>query len=55
MPIGIDKECKAEGTWKTGWTVACTGWRDSQIKFPGGGGTMGDRWSLRLEITPPRD
>ena len=51
-PIGIDKECKAEGTWKTGWTVACKAWRDHPITFPGGTGTMGDRWSLRLEITP---
>ena len=52
MPIGVDKECTTEGTWKTGWTVACRAWRDSPITFPGGSGTRGDRWSLRLEITP---
>jgi hypothetical protein len=51
-PVGVDKECKADGTWKTGWTVTCNAARDSPITFPGGGGTRGDRWSLRLEITP---
>ena len=52
MPIGINQACETTGTWKTGWTVACSAWRDSPITFPGGTGTRGARWSLRLEITP---
>jgi len=52
MPIGVDNECKTTGTWKKGWTVACKAWRDSPLTYPGGTGTKGDRWSLRLEITP---